>query len=63
MKSKTPESVRAAIARYDSANTRKVTLKLNLKTDADIVERLDREPNKQGYIKTCIRERIKKETP
>lgn len=63
MKSKTPESVRAAIARYDAVNTRKVTLKLNLKTDTDIVEQLDREPNKQGYIKTCIREHIKKETP
>lgn len=62
MNVKTPDSVLKAIARYDAANTRKVTVKLNLKTDADIVTRLDKEPNKQGFIKACIRKHIKEET-
>lgn len=47
-------------ARYDEKNTRIVKMKLNLKTDRDILEKLDSEPNKQGYIKKVIREDIKK---
>ena len=45
--------------RYDAANTQKITLKLNHKTDADILAELDRQPNKQGYIKQLIRNDIK----
>ena len=47
--------------RYDAANTKAVKLKLNLKTDADILERLEESGNKQGYIKRLIREDIKKD--
>lgn len=47
-------------ARYDEKNTRIVKMKLNLKKDRDILEKLDSEPNKQGYIKKVIREDIKK---
>lgn len=47
--------------RYDAANTKAVKLKLNLKTDADILNRLDEVGNKQGYIKSLIREDIKKD--
>lgn len=46
--------------RYDKKNTRRVTLKLNLKIDADILEQLDSTGNMQGYIKELIREDIKK---
>lgn len=35
-------------------------LKLNQKTDADIIEKLSEVENKQGYIKSLIREDIKK---
>lgn len=42
--------------RYDKANTKMVCLKLNKKTDADIIQRLEGRPNKQGYIKALIRE-------
>lgn len=41
--------------KYDSANTAKVTLKLNRKTDKEILEKLETVGNKQGYIKALIR--------
>ena len=44
--------------KYDTANTTKVSLKLNKKTDADIIEYLDSVENKQGTIKRLIREEI-----
>lgn len=46
-------------AKYDAANTKQYKLKLNLNTDADIIKRLDSVPNRQGYIKDCIRNDIK----
>ena len=48
-----------ADARYDSTHTRQIKLKLNLKTDADILEKLDSVDSKQGYIKELIRKDIK----
>lgn len=48
-------------ARYDANNTRQISLKLNLRTDADILDRLEREQSKQGFIKQAIREKIEKE--
>jgi len=41
--------------RYDAANTRQVNLKLNIRTDEDVLEKLDSVPSKQGYIKALIR--------
>lgn len=55
------ESDRRAIARYDAKNTRQIRLKLNKKTDADILQKLDSVENKQGYIKSLVREDIRKE--
>lgn len=49
-----------AVAKYDKQNTKKITLKLNYKTDADILKRLDSLPNKQGYIKELIRKDMAK---
>lgn len=43
-------------ARYDAANTTRIALKLNNKTDADILDVLNRSPNKQGLIKEALRE-------
>lgn len=48
-------------ARYDAAHTRQIRLKLNLKTDADILSKLDSVDNMQGYIKELIRADIKKD--
>ena len=42
-------------ARYDAAHTTQITMKLNLKTDADILSKLDAVGSKQGYIKALIR--------
>ena len=49
----TPAEKRAK-AKYDEKNTVQVKLKLNLKTDKDILEALERSGNKQGYIKELI---------
>jgi len=40
------------------ANTTKVSMKLNNKTDADILERLSKQASMQGYIKELIRKDI-----
>ncbi len=40
--------------RYDKANTKVVTVKFNVKTDADILEYLEGK-NKQGTIKEALR--------
>lgn len=50
----------AASAKYDKNNTKKISLKLNLITDADILEKLKEEKNMQGYIKKLIRNDILK---
>lgn len=50
-----------ATAKYDAANTKFFGLKFNLKTDADILEKLDTVENKQGYIKSLIRADVEKE--
>lgn len=47
-------------SRYDAKNTTQVNLKLNLKTDADIIEKLRSVENRQGYIKDLIRKEIHK---
>lgn len=47
-------------ARYDAANTVRFAMKLNKKTDADIISALKDCSNKQGYIKQLIREDLKK---
>lgn len=47
--------------RYDKHNTTRYQLKLNNKTDADIIEKLSNVPSKQGYIKKCIRDDMSKE--
>lgn len=49
-----------AQAKYDAENTRQVHLKLNRRTDGDVLEKLDSVPSKQGYIKELIRADLKK---
>lgn len=48
-----------ATRKYDDDNTKQIMLKLNKKTDADILERLESVSNKQGYIKELIRADIR----
>lgn len=49
-----------AVRKYDKANTRQVHLKLNRRTDGDVLEKLDSVPSKQGYIKELIRADIER---
>ena len=44
--------------RYDRTNTKQFKMKLNLKTDADIIDWLAKQENKQGSIKSLIRKEI-----
>ena len=44
-----------AVAKYDKANTVQVNLKLNKKTDADLIDLLNKQDNKQGFIKLLLR--------
>jgi uncharacterized protein (DUF4415 family) len=48
-----------ANTKYDKNNTTQIKLKLNNKTDSDILEYLQKCDNKQGLIKDAIREYIK----
>ena len=48
-------------AEYDAAHTTRVFIKLNNKTDADILAWLSTLPNKQGVIKLLIRQQMEKE--
>ena len=49
--------------RYDSTHCRTYGLKLNLVTDADIIEKLSSVPNVQAYIKQAIRQDIARSVP
>ena len=41
--------------RYDAKNTTQFKMKLNVKTDADIIAWLEGQENKQGAVKAVIR--------
>ena len=49
------EARKRANEKYNRANLRRITIALNQKTDADILEKLDSVPSKQRYIKAVIR--------
>lgn len=51
-----------AQAKYDKANTTGFYMKLNTKTDQDILEWLACQGSKQGAIKDLIREKIQSES-
>ena len=55
----TTEAQKLAKRKYDTNHTKLITMKLNLKTDHDILNKLEMVDNKQGYIKRLIREDIK----
>lgn len=57
---KTSEAQLKAIRKYDAQNTKQLHFKLNLKTDADILDWLEKQENVQGYIKQLIRQDMKK---
>nr|DAL45650.1 MAG TPA_asm: hypothetical protein [Caudoviricetes sp.] len=46
--------------KYDKAHTKQIHLKLNKRTDEDVIERLLGTGNVQGYIKGLIRADIER---
>ena len=50
-----------AQARYDAKMAVYISMKLNRKTDADIIAALDAAPNKQALIKEALRAYLKKD--
>ena len=48
--------------RYNKAKTTTVLLRLNKATDADVINALEQQPNKSGYIKALIRADIERST-
>lgn len=48
-----------ASMKYNQQNVKQIKLNLNRKTDADIIQFLENEPNVQGLIKQLIREHMK----
>lgn len=47
------------IDEWQKTNVRRVVIKLNRNTDADILKELDKKENIQGYIKDAIRAYMK----
>lgn len=54
MKKSSDAQIRAA-AKYNKENTKNIVLHLNITTDKDIIEYMNRKDNKTGYIKELIR--------
>ena len=56
----TKESTIKAINKFNKEKTKLVNVRLNINTDADILEKLENVDSKMGYIKRLIREDIQK---
>ena len=54
----TTEAQKKAVTKYDAENTKQVKMKLNLKSDQDILTRLEEVGSMQGFIKDLIRKEI-----
>ena len=52
------EAQKRASAKYDKENTTQLLLKLNKKTDKDIIMELETKYSKSGYIKDLIRKDV-----
>ena len=52
---RTSENDLRAIVRWTKANTKTFMIRLNHKTDADIITWLDAQPSKSGRVKELIR--------
>ena len=57
------EAQKFASMKYDAANTKRISLKFNKKTDKDILAKLKSVDNMQGYIKSLIRKDMYKKSP
>ena len=51
----------AAQEKYHKAHTQSITIRLMKSTEQDIISKLEKQPNKAGYIKNLIRKDIESE--
>jgi len=51
-----------AQAKYDKAHTTGFYMKLNIRTDIDVIRWLQKQASKQGAVKKLIREEIARES-
>lgn len=51
----------AAQHKYNKENTRSITIRFMLNTELDLLEHLDSQQNKAGYIKDLIKKDMKSE--
>jgi hypothetical protein len=56
---KTTAAQISAVTKYDKTHTKTYLIKLNKQTDAELIELLNNCQNKQGTIKTALREYMK----
>lgn len=56
------EARKKSQARFDAQNTKRYTLKLNKRTNAELIELLDSAESQQGIIKQALREYIENHT-
>lgn len=56
----TSEAQMRAQKRYQKLYTRSFLLKYNTRTDADVIEALERQASKQDYVRRLIREDVRK---
>lgn len=50
----------ASSTKYEKSNVKRYVVKLVINTESDIIDRLEQEENKSGYIKKLIRDDIAK---
>lgn len=50
----------AAQRKYEKNNVKQYTLKFMISTERDLIEHLEKQSNKSGYIKELIRKDLKK---
>jgi len=53
------EAKKRAQRKYDKENTTQIILKLNIKTDADVIGKLCNVDSKQGYLKELVRDNLR----
>lgn len=56
---KTKQELNQYIEKWQRENIKRVVVKLNKKTDADIIQQLEGQDSVQGYIKQLIRDDMK----
>lgn len=60
MPKKTSDAQIRASAKYNKENIKSLAFQLNITTDRDIINHLATKENKTGYIKSLIREDMKR---